>query len=119
MPPRKKKRGAQPRNLNALKHGFYSRQFDKLEIDDLDNYVSDGLRDEIAMLRIVTRRVLVLAEDTEDLGTATDLLGAIGLAVIRLASLLKFQKIYGTTDTETSKAITEALNTVLKEWGRI
>jgi hypothetical protein len=30
MPPRK--RGAQPSNTNALKHGFYSRQFQQLEL---------------------------------------------------------------------------------------
>ncbi len=40
------KRGAQPGNLNALKNGFYSRQFRELENADLSQ-VSEGLKDEI------------------------------------------------------------------------
>lgn len=32
----KRKRGGQLGNLNALKHGFYSRQFKGMELDDLE-----------------------------------------------------------------------------------
>ena len=46
----KRKRGGQPCNTNALKHGFYSHRFNNLELADLGTALSDGLTDEIALL---------------------------------------------------------------------
>lgn len=51
-------KGAQPNNQNALKHGFYSRAFDKadkLELEELAQVV--GLDDEIALLRWKLRQL--------------------------------------------------------------
>jgi hypothetical protein len=50
-------KGAQPGNTNALKHGFYSRFFKEGEVTDLSSLAPD-LTDEIAMLRVITRRLL-------------------------------------------------------------
>jgi hypothetical protein len=33
----KRKRGGQPGNGNALRHGFYSRRFTRQEVEDLEN----------------------------------------------------------------------------------
>jgi hypothetical protein len=64
----KRKRGAQPGNTNALKHGFYSHRFNNLEISDLNTALSDGLTDEIALLRVIIRRVFEYADtDAQDL----------------------------------------------------
>jgi len=57
----KRGRGAQPGNLNALRHGFYSRYFRSIELADLDQ-LSAGLESEIAMLRVQTRRFLEVLE---------------------------------------------------------
>lgn len=118
MAARKKKAGAPRGNSNALKHGFYSNVFNTKENKDLDVYLCDGLKDEIVMLRVVTRRVLALAEKTEDLDKAINLLGALGLAATRLAGLLRTQKPFGGEDNEVTKAIQSALTDVLKEWDR-
>ena len=84
MNPRKP--GAQPGNRpfkqcsllpNALKHGFYSRLFSNQEHLDIETLNQDGLDSEIAMLRIVTRRVLDLSSGVEDLETAFKLLALL------------------------------------------
>ena len=47
-----RKRGGQPGNSNAWKHGFYSRSFTKLEAKDLKVVTSLDLTNEIIMLRV-------------------------------------------------------------------
>jgi hypothetical protein len=62
----KKKPGGQPGNLNALKHGFYSRalkQAQSLELDEAATIAVDDLSGEIALLR---QRILVLLEASPD-----------------------------------------------------
>ena len=46
-------------NWNALKHGYYSKRFNPLELKDLDTVLTDGLQDEIALLRVIIRRVFL------------------------------------------------------------
>ena len=52
----KRKRGGQPGNINAIKHGFYSKNFSLAERRGLK--VTEGvvLGDEIALLRVLIRR---------------------------------------------------------------
>ncbi len=96
----KRSRGGQRGNLNALKHGYYSRQFHEGEIADLEEQFTEGLQDEIAMMKVITRRVLELAEGTDSLGEGLSLLGGMGLATTRLASLMKAQKlVFGGMDS--------------------
>jgi len=65
--PNQKSRGAPPGNLNALKHGFYARQFKKAELTGLEQCDFDGLNDEIAILRVYIRRLIQQGSDTTDL----------------------------------------------------
>ncbi len=114
----KRKRGGQLGNLNALKHGFYSRQFKKMELDDLE-LLKEGLDDEIIMMRVITRRFMEAAADFEDGPNdpkeMRDVLGALGLAATRLASLLKTNKVL-MGDRGRSEAISIALDEVMEEW---
>jgi hypothetical protein len=109
------KRGGQPGNLNALKHGFYSRQFSKLELSDIDAALDYGLDNEIAMLRVVTRRVFDLAQGFDDLTEATQALGALGLAAARLSGLLRIQSLLEFNSSDTNSAISRALSEVISE----
>ena len=68
------------------------------------------------MLRVVTRRVLTLANDQHDLVTATAALGALGIAATRLAGLLKTQRLLGQDGSESTRAIADALSAVLHEF---
>ena len=114
----RRRRGAQPGNRNALKHGFYGRYFENLEAGDLDAVQADGLQDEIAMMRIVTRRVLKYSQRIENIEDAITVLGALGIASKRLANLLKTQKILGEDRSgDAAAAISQALSEVVKELG--
>ena len=85
----KKKRGAQPGNLNALKHGFYSRQFQERELMDLEEIDAEGLDNEIAMLRVMMRRLMERVNHCEDLEQLNAVVGTLGMASSRLASMLR------------------------------
>ena len=114
----KRKQGAQPGNLNAFRHGFYSKLFQPLDAEDLEGIFSSSLEEEIAMLRIATQRTFKLARQIDDIDQAIKALGALGLASIRTSQLLKSQKELGNGDQALS-AITDAINEVLRERGRI
>jgi hypothetical protein len=43
-PRRKTKRGGRPGNTNAVRHGFYGRKFQDLEVEDFGQ-VKGGLQD--------------------------------------------------------------------------
>jgi hypothetical protein len=56
----KKKRGAQPRNQNARKHGFYSAILNDAEKSLLERAAGiEGLDEEIAIFRIKLREIMV------------------------------------------------------------
>ena len=84
-----RKRGAQPGNRNAYKHGFYSNQFSNQDIASLKD-VQKGLVDEILMLRLLMRKVLEQVDEQESsfeqwMGT----LQRLSLVANRLAKLVK------------------------------
>lgn len=96
-----RKRGAPPGNLNALKHGFYSRQLKPMRKDGpIDSGAADALNlgDEIAMLRLFIRRVIHMGAEVEDLEAAIALLRVLCLATTTLTRLLKTQQLFGQDD---------------------
>lgn len=112
----KRRRGAQPGNVNALKHGFYATLFRPAEMSDLETMLESGLAGEVAMLRVMTRRVLALAGGVDDLDEAVGLLRALGVACARLASLLKAEKaLAGEGESLARAAISQALTEVVEE----
>ena len=115
-PTPERRRGAQPGNTNALKHGFYSRQMDTLELLEFDDQGAKGLQDEITMLRLYIRRVLSLAGRTQTLRESLDTVRAISLAATSLTRLLKAHKLlYGPPD-ELEALINQAIAEVNEEW---
>ncbi len=93
--------GAQPGNRNAFKHGFYAKQYFPLELSDLSTALGDGLSDEIALLRVIIRRVFDFANDHEnqDLNTWSSSLNTLGAACTRLAGLLRTDQVMTVTLT--------------------
>ena len=114
-----RKPGAQPNNTNAVKHGFYSRRFDKLETSDLDIALLNGLDDEIALLRVIIRRVFNYSSSgKQDLATWSTALETLGAASTRLAHLLRTQRLLtGQEANGMSAALSQALTEVTKEFG--
>ena len=91
----KRRKGGQPGNLNALKHGFYSRHFNSLELKDLEATLESGLDSEIDLLRVATRRLLTLTADNKDIDTGIRLLTVLGATASRLANLLRSEALLG------------------------
>jgi hypothetical protein len=75
---------------------------------------------EIAILRKAIRKVSEMSEaESPDLATRLEALAAIGMAINRLASLLKTQRDLHGSDGESDSAILQALSEVAKELGFI
>lgn len=58
----KKKRGGQPGNTNALKHGLWANRINKDEAKRLKAMPITNIEGEIAYLRIVTSRLALILE---------------------------------------------------------
>lgn len=75
---------------------------------------------EIAILRKAIRKVSEMSEaESPDLATRLDALATIGLAINRLASLLKTQRDLHSSDEDAESIILQALSDVAKELGFI
>ncbi len=53
------KRGGQPGNLNAFKHGFYATHYTPEEIGQLEDLNENDVIEEIALLQVLMKRVFV------------------------------------------------------------
>ena len=115
--PTRRKRGAQPGNRNAYKHGFYAKSFSAQELKSLQD-VQNGMTDEIAMLRLLMRRILEQADEPESkVEVWTQTLQRLSLVSNRLAKLLKtHHELSGEEDNEI-EAVKKEFNMMLGEKG--
>ena len=113
--PQPRRRGAPDGNINALKHGFYSRRFRIGELEDLLSQPPEALQDEIAMLRIINRRVVDLAEDGKSTDEILEFYNFIALTSMRLSTLLRTQKLLLTASDSKADALMSALEKVIDE----
>ena len=113
----RKRKGAQPGNLNALKHGFYSESFKNLSSNDIEAVLSEGLDDEIALLRVLLRKFVDMTEGFENLNQAAQILDLAGMTATRLGNLLKIQSLLGGKGDETLQILNEVIEEVNKEFG--
>lgn len=109
-----KKRGGQPGNTNALRHGFYTKNFSLAECRGLEATKEIVLADEIALLRVLIRRFSgqVLASQGIPLYESAQHLVVISEAMLRLASLLRTNHMLGGSETSN---LTQELSIVLAE----
>ena len=108
-------RGAPKGNLNALKHGFYSRLFHAGEATDLSNDFPASLEHEITLLRVMIRRTMELADGIDDLREAIRVLEALGAAAGRLSTLLRAQKSLNEGQSRMADEISVAIQQVNAE----
>jgi hypothetical protein len=108
-------RGAPKGNLNALKHGFYSRLFRSIESSELEQEKSANLENEITLLRVMIRRTMELADGIDDLKEATRVLDALGAAAARLAGLLRTQRSLKAPESGVADEISLAIQQVNQE----
>jgi hypothetical protein len=108
-------RGAQKGNLNALKHGFYSRLYRDAESSEVEEDQTTSLENEITLLRVMIWRTMELADGIDDLKEATRVLDALGAAAGRLANLLRAQKSLKGAQSGVADEISIAIQQVNQE----
>jgi len=100
----KRRKGGQPGNQNARKHGFYSRVLDEAERLDFELAAGvEGIDDEIALLRVKIKSLL--ENDPENIKL-------IMQATNTLAGLVKTRY---NISKEQRKGLKEAIGNVLKD----
>jgi hypothetical protein len=112
--PKRKKRGGQPGNTNAIKHGFYSKNFSLAERRGLQVRISVVLGDEIALLRVLIRRFAEQIQASQDLSLTESAqhLAVISEAMLRLGNLLRTDHMLGGSQSDT---LFKSLHVVLEE----
>jgi hypothetical protein len=94
----KRRRGAQPGNQNARKHGFHSSLFKAHELKLLDDLPAADLTPEIELLRVASARYLrslQQSKGTDDYQTNLTALRALNLSAQSIAMLLRAQAYVG------------------------
>jgi hypothetical protein len=115
-----RKRGGQPGNTNALKHGFYTKNFSLAERQGLESINEIVLADEIALLRVLIRRfsAQILASQGVSLNESAQHLAVISEAMLRLASLLRTNHMLGGSETgNLTQELCLSLAEIYKEMG--
>ena len=112
----KRKPGGQPGNVNAWRHGFYSRRFKALELCDLETILQNNLDDEISLLRVMIRRVFEFADSqAETLEDWESVLTTLGAASTRLAGLIRVQQLSSGKSQNIEDLLAEAIGEAAHE----
>jgi hypothetical protein len=109
--------GGQPGNLNALKHGFYTRRIHKRHLSGVENTNIKGLAEEIALIRIFTRRLIESGTDTADLYELAGILRTICLASTTITRIIKAQAFLVNDPSNFYQEVDQAIRQVRLEMG--
>ena len=109
----KKKRGAQPANKNALKHGIYSAARKAAEARFLDTMPKVDLLAEVDLIRVMKSRFLEsLKASPEPLDPQTQLnaLRVVSLSAQAIAGLLRLQSLRGIKEIESNEIMQKIMS---------
>jgi hypothetical protein len=110
-----RKRGGQPGNRNAVKHGFYSPSFRAEEVNDLATLGEGGVMGEVDMLRVCLRRLFSMVGEMQAAGEVASTLETMASASTTIAGLLKAQRLIEGGQSNLSDALSQALGEVCGE----
>jgi hypothetical protein len=101
--PARRKRGGQPGNSNAFKHGFYTQNFSRTEVKGLQAIQGVVLGDEIKLLRVLIKRFADQIEHSNGvaLPESAHCLAVISEAMLRLGTLLRTDHLLGGSESST------------------
>ncbi len=112
----RRKRGAQPGNRNAYKHGFYASPFSRQEINSLED-VQNGMADEIAMLRLLMRRIMGQSDERDrSFDETLQTLQRLSLVANRLAKLIKVHHELTGDQADDLRELKKEFNKMLDEY---
>jgi hypothetical protein len=118
MPPTSspRTRGAPKGNFNALKHGFYTRRLRKHDLNGVESTDASGLIEEIALIRVFTRRLLESIGPDTDAYELVEFLRALCLASSTITRVVKTQFLIAAAGPEMDDEIGEAIKAVNAEF---
>ncbi len=117
MPPSSRHKGGQPGNNNALKHGFYTRRFRKRDLSGVESINLKNLAEEIALIRIFTRRMVEESVQDPDYYDNISVLRAICLASGTITRVIKTQSFLANDRSDFFASVDEAIRQVRIEMG--
>ena len=115
---RYRKRGGQPGNTNAWKHGFYAKNFTLAERRGLQAVEGVFLGDEIGLLRVLIRRFAEQIQSSQGVAINESAmhLAVISDAMLRLASLLRTDRMLGGSECNNlAIQLENAMSSILEE----
>jgi hypothetical protein len=114
---KKRNRGAQPGNTNAVVHGFYSRRFLEGEIEKLDLMEAyNDVSSEIKLVRVALDRAIERMTFAIDIDQTVALLNAIVRGAVKLGHLMKIQELLFGEGQSMDKILEEVFGEVLAEF---
>ena len=109
--------GAQFGNMNALRHGFYTRRFKQRDLSGVESTSIKGLAEEIALIRIFTRKLIESANPSADLYELAGVLRTICLASATITRIIKAQAFLANDPSDFYRDVDEAIRQVRIEMG--
>jgi hypothetical protein len=85
-------RGGQLGNLNALKHGFYTRHLKKRDLTGVESTDVKTLIEEIALLRVFIRRLIETLDPAADAYELASVLRILCVALKTITGAMKAQQ---------------------------
>jgi hypothetical protein len=110
------RRGAPPGNSNALKHGFYTRRLKHTYLDGVESTDSSGLIEEIALIRVFTRRLIESIDFDGDPFTLAEILRTLCLASSTISRIIRTQFLLASSGTSLGNDIDEAIRQINEEF---
>lgn len=115
-PSPKRTRGGQPGNLNALKHGFYTRRFTHTDLAGVESTDFNSLMEEITIIRLYARRLIELDSQSADISQVANILRILCLASLTITRLVKTSQFLqvntNTASSDLHKALEYLTNTL-------
>ena len=104
-----RKRGAQPGNTNAFRHGFYSESYSLADMQALDSNVKGEFHDEINLARVNAAHLAQLLKDYQNMAFDDYISGshALNKYLDRIQSLSRAQRFMYQNQTTIEQALEE------------
>jgi len=109
------RRGAPIGNMNNFKHGFYSRRLKKRDLTGVESIDSSGLIEEIALIRVFTRRLVESFDPQGDFYEHADLLRMLCLASTAITRVIRAQFLISSSGSGVDDEISIAIQEVYAE----
>jgi hypothetical protein len=109
--------GAQPGNKNALKHGFYTRRFTKRDLNGVESINAKSLAEEIALIRVFTRRLVESTDPSADIYELAGVLRALCLASVTITRVIKAHAFLANNPSDYYAEVDQAIHQVRLELG--